>query len=52
VALREELGTLREKEKRVSAYPLSTDLLTAQDVGKLVKCFLQEERKWKNAAVQ
>lgn len=52
VALREEIGTLREKEKRVGAYPLSIDLLTAQDVGKLTKCFLQEERKWKNAVVQ
>jgi hypothetical protein len=42
VALREELATLREKEKRLNAFPLSIDLLTPQDVDKLAKCFLQE----------
>lgn len=52
VALREEINTLREKEKKVNAFPLSIDLLTAQDIGKLTKCFIQEDRKWKNAVVQ
>lgn len=52
IALREEINTLREKEKKVNAFPLSIDLLTAQDIGKLTKCFIQEDRKWKNAVVQ
>ena len=41
VALREEINMLREKEKKVNAFPLSIDLLTAQDIGKLTKCFIQ-----------
>jgi hypothetical protein len=52
VALREEITTLREKEKKLNAYPLSVDLLTANDIGKLAKCFMQEDRKWKNSVVQ
>jgi len=27
-------------------------LLTVQDIGKLAKCFIQEDRKWKNSVVQ
>jgi predicted polyphosphate/ATP-dependent NAD kinase len=51
VALREELTTLREKEKKMNSYPLSVELLTANDVGKLAKCFIQDDRKWKNSIV-
>ena len=50
-ALNEEIATLRAKEKKVDAYPLSLELLTAQDIGKLAKCFLKQERKWKNSIV-
>ena len=52
VALKEELAVLRDKEKKVDAYPLSTDLLTASDIGKLAKCFILQDRKWKNSVVQ
>ena len=31
VALREEMTALREKEKKVNAYPLSVELLTASE---------------------
>lgn len=41
VALREEMTALREKEKKVNAYPLSVELLTASDIGKLAKCFME-----------
>ena len=50
-ALQEETATLREKEKTANAYPLSTELLAAHDVGRLAKYFHLEDRKWKNAAV-
>lgn len=52
VALKEEIAILREKEKKTNAYPLSIELLTAGDIGKLAKCFIQEDRKWKNSVVQ
>ena len=52
VALKEELATLREKEKKINAYPMSLELLNADDIGKLAKCFLLEDRKWKNSVVQ
>jgi hypothetical protein len=32
-------------------YALSQELLTASDVGNLVKVFVKEERKWKNGEV-
>ncbi len=51
VALKEEIAILREKEKKTNAYPLSIELLTAGDIGKLAKCFIQEDRKWKNSVV-
>lgn len=44
--------TLREKEKKIDAFQLSIDLLSAQDIGKLAKCFIQDDRKWKNSVVQ
>lgn len=28
------------------------DLLTASDIGKLAKCFILEDRKWKNSVIQ
>ncbi len=52
VALKEEIAALREKEKKVNAYPLSIELLTGSDIGKLTKCFIEEDRKWKNAVIQ
>ena len=52
VALKEELGTLRDKEKAANAYPLSTELLAAHDVGKLAKYFHLADRKWRNSVVQ
>ena len=48
-ALKEELATLRAKEKKDNLYPLSVDLLQPEDVGKLTKCYIQEDKKWKNA---
>lgn len=51
VALKEELSTLRDKEKKINAYPLSIELLTVSDVGKLAKCFMKDDRKWKNSVV-
>jgi hypothetical protein len=30
---------------------MSLELLTSNDVGKLAKCFLQQDRKWKNSVV-
>ena len=43
------LTNLKEVEKKKSLYPLSLELLTMEDVGKLTKCFVLEDRKWKNA---
>jgi hypothetical protein len=30
---------------------LSIELLSIDDVGKLVKCYIEEDKKWKNAKV-
>ena len=48
-ALKEELAQLRAKEKKDEMYPLSIELLSEDDVGKLVKYYIVEEKKWKNA---
>lgn len=32
-------------------YPLSIDLLQPEDVGKLTKFYIEEDKKWKNAKV-
>lgn len=50
-ALKEELLTLRAKEKKDDLYPLSTELLHPDDVGKLTKLYIEEDKKWKNAKV-
>ena len=50
-ALKAEQATLKEKEKQHNLFSLSQELLTASDEGKLTKCFMKEERKWKNAQV-
>ena len=50
-ALKAEQATLKEKQKQHNLFSLSQELLTATDEGKLIKCFIKEERKWKNAEV-
>lgn len=50
-ALSDEISQLKEEEKKKKLFSLSIETLKEGDVGKLAKCYLEEERKWKNSEV-
>ena len=50
-ALEEETTQLKEQEKKRKLFSLSMETLKEEDVGKLAKCYMEEEKKWKNSEV-